>query len=119
MSAGSSGRAQRPLIDRSEVLSLSGPPMPFPRLELFVREFTPAGRAARLQVERLCSEGLRRAVELTVTDVERHPDAARDAGVLLVPTLVRRDQPGEPRAFGNFSDADATARALGLELEPS
>lgn len=93
--------------------------MPLPRLELFVREATPAGRAARSHVERLCREGLRGAVELTVTDIDRHPDAVHDSGVLLLPTLVRRDLPAEPRVFGNFSDADATARALGLELEPS
>ncbi len=32
----------------------------------------------------------------------------------LTPTLVRRDLPGQPRAFGSFADVGATLRALSL-----
>lgn len=93
--------------------------MPLPRLELFVRECTPAGRSAREHVERFCRETLRGAVELTVTDIDRHPEAVRSSGVLLAPLLLRRLDPGERRVFGDFSDAEAIARALGLDEVPA
>ena len=54
------------------------------------------------------------AVVKTITDLERQPEAGKALGVMLTPTLVRRDLPGQPRAFGSFADASATLRALAL-----
>ncbi len=88
--------------------------MSVPRLELFLHGSSHAGREARAQVESLCESLGAHAPQLAITDLERQPDAGKALGVLLTPTLVRRDLPGQPRAFGSFADLEATARALAL-----
>jgi len=88
--------------------------MSVPRLELFVHGSSHAGREARAQVASLCESLKEHALQLAVTDLERQPDAGKALGVLLTPTLVRRDLPGQPRVFGSFADLGATARALAL-----
>lgn len=88
-----------------------------PRLELFVYGSTPVGKAACAHARRLCQERLGARADLVVFDLERAPLAAQQAQVLLVPALLRRDPAGDWRAFGDLSDLDATARALGLAGE--
>ena len=88
--------------------------MSVPRLELFLHGSSRAGREARAQVESLRSQPAGAPLELTITDLERQPEAGKALGVLLTPTLVRRDLPGQPRAFGSFADVGATLRALSL-----
>jgi len=88
--------------------------MSVPRLELFVHGSARAARDARVQVEDLRAALGADALQVVVTDLERQPDAGRALGVVLTPTLVRRDLAGQPRAFGSFADLAATARALSL-----
>lgn len=93
--------------------------MSVPRLELLIHGSSRAGREARAQVEALRSRFAAASLELTITDLERQPEAGKALGVLLTPTLVRRDAPGQPRAFGSFADLGATLRALSLTEEPA
>ena len=89
------------------------------RLELYVCGTTASSRAATEHAERLRVERLGGQVELVVFDTRRSPLAAREAGVLLAPTLILRGDAGERRCFGDFSDLDATGAALGLERAPA
>ena len=88
--------------------------MSVPRLELFLHGSSRSGREARVHVENLRARVEGERLELTITDLERQPEAGKALGVMLTPTLVRRDLPGKPRAFGSFADASATLRALAL-----
>ncbi len=85
------------------------------RLELYVSGSSAGSRIAIEQVERLRAAWPGARVELSVFDTQRSPLAAREAGVLLVPTLLLRTESGERRCFGDFSDVDATSAALGMQ----
>ena len=85
------------------------------RLELYVSGANAESRAALEQVERLRAAWRAPTVELVVFDAQRSPLAAREAGVVLVPTLILRTESGERRCFGDFSELAATRAALGIE----
>ncbi len=88
--------------------------MSAPSLELFLHGSSRSGQEARVQVENLRVRVAVERLELTITDLERQPEAGKALGVMLTPTLVRRDLAGQPRVFGSFADASATLRALAL-----
>ena len=54
--------------------------MSVPRLELFLHGSSRAGREARAQVESLRSQLAGAPLELTITDLERQPEAGKALG---------------------------------------
>jgi circadian clock protein KaiB len=81
---------------------------------LYVAGQTERTEAAVRDLRKLCESQLHGQYELEVIDVVERPDLAEAEGILIAPTVVRL-QPSPPRwAFGDLSDPDRTAAALGL-----
>ncbi len=93
--------------------------MRVPRLELFFHSSSACGREAVAHLEALRRSGRVGAVELIATDLDRQPEAGMALGIQFTPTLVRRDLPSQPRAFGSFAESEALLSALELGEVPA
>ena len=81
---------------------------------LYVAGQSPRSAQATANLERLGTERLGGAYDLTVVDVADEPDRAEAARILTTPTLVK-EAPGQPRRVtGDLADAERVFLALGL-----
>jgi circadian clock protein KaiB len=62
--------------------------MPY-QLQLFVSGVGSRSARAIVNVRRICEEYLRGRYHLVVIDISRHPERARTAQVIAVPTLIK------------------------------
>ncbi len=84
--------------------------------KLYVAGQTERTEAAVRDLHRLCESQLHGRYELEVIDVVERPDLAEAEGILIAPTVVRCEPPPPRWAFGDLSNRDRTAAALGLPL---
>jgi len=84
------------------------------RLRLFVAGDEPNSVKARSVVSRVCDNHLRGRYELEVVDVFVDHQAAIEARVLMVPTLVVEAPAPQRTIVGSFRDEEALLGALGL-----
>jgi circadian clock protein KaiB len=83
-------------------------------LRLYIAGLTPRSTLAVERIRAVCERYLPGRYELTVIDLYLHPEAARQAQIVVVPTLVKQS-PLPVRLFiGDM--ADETKILLGLNI---
>lgn len=85
------------------------------QLELYVSGDSVRSREARAKLERICESRLRGDYELVLIDVESDLERARQAGVDITPTVIRRRPLPEVRIVGDVADEAAILAALDLD----
>lgn len=82
-------------------------------LRLYVADTTPRSVLARKNLEAFCQSHLSGGYRLTIIDIVKKPDSARQDGIVATPTLIRI-RPGPPRRFvGTLADTEPVLRAIG------
>ena len=84
-------------------------------LKLYITGQTPESERAIANLRRVCEKGLRGKYNLTIIDVLKRPDLARDEKVLVTPTLTKEQPPPLRRIIGDLSDT----RKVMLALDPA
>lgn len=83
-------------------------------LTLFVTGATPASLHAIRNVRRLCDTRLTGRCDLSIVDIYRRPELARDEQIIAVPTLIKRLPSPVRRMIGDLSDEVRVLAFLGL-----
>ncbi len=83
-------------------------------LKLYITGQTPKSGRAIANLRRVCEKGLRGKYNLTIIDVLKRPDLARDEKILVTPTLTKEQPPPLRRIIGDLSDT----RKVMLALDP-
>jgi circadian clock protein KaiB len=86
-------------------------------LRLYVAGQTPKSLRAIDNLQRICDEELTGRYHIEIVDLVEHPQLARDAQIIAVPTLVRQRPQPLRKILGDLSD---TAKVLvGLQIVSS
>ena len=81
---------------------------------LYIAGLTPRSTLAVERIRTLCDRYLAGRYELTVIDLYLHPEAARTAQIVVVPTLVKQI-PSPMRLFiGDMTDEATILRGLNI-----
>lgn len=83
-------------------------------LRLYVAGSTPQSSRAIVNLKAICETYLRGRYVITVVDLYTHPERAREARIMVAPTLVREEPRPMRRMFGDLSDTDRVLAALDL-----
>jgi circadian clock protein KaiB len=83
-------------------------------LRLYVAGNTPCSLRALGNLKRLCNTHLPGGYRLEVIDVHQHPELAKAAQIVALPTLVRSRPSPLRRIIGDFSDEGRFCSSLGL-----
>ncbi len=87
------------------------------QLLLYVIDQTPKSQTAFLNLKRVCETHLKGRYRITVIDLEKHPQLAKGAQILAIPTVVRRLPSPVRTIIGNLSDTERLL--VGLDLRAS
>jgi circadian clock protein KaiB len=83
-------------------------------LRLYITGLTPRSMLAIERIRLICERYLAGRYELTVIDLYLHPECAREAQVVVAPTLVK-ETPSPQRLFiGDMADEQRILRGLNL-----
>ena len=80
---------------------------------LYVAGGRPRSLAAHSNLKRLCEEHLAGRYSITVIDLRKHPERAREADIAALPTLVRKLPAPLRRVIGDLSATEDVLVALG------
>lgn len=106
----------KPLTAKRRVVTRPRLPTTLWQLRLYVAGQTGKSLTAFSNLKTLCENQLKGRYRITVIDVIKRPELAKDAQILAVPTVIRRLPKPVRILIGNLSD---TGRALaGLDLIP-
>ena len=86
-------------------------------LRLYVAGQTPRSVAAIANLRRLCDEHLSGRYSVEVVDLLREPGRARNDGIVVLPTLVRRLPQPIKRIIGDLSNTERVL--VGLDVRPA
>lgn len=75
-------------------------------------------RAVTARLRALCDDH-EVTPEVVVVDVAREPQAAEQANIIGVPTVVREQPRPRRRVIGALDDSRRVAEALGLDAQPA
>ena len=81
---------------------------------LYVMNCTQKSIAAFANLKRLCEENLAGKYRIEVVDIAKHPEQARTAHIVAIPTLVRRRPVPMRTCIGGLSDLQAVLDGLDL-----
>ncbi len=85
-------------------------------LKLYIINRTPKSVAALTNLKAICHEYLEDKCRLSIIDIGKHPQVAKESQIVAVPTLVKAFPLPAQRVIGDLSD---TERVLaGLHLHP-
>ncbi len=87
-------------------------------LKLYITGQTPRSTQAVANLQRICTEWLGEACEITVIDVLEYPELAEQDKILATPTLIKISPPPARRVIGDLSDMEKVMWGLGLGLLP-
>lgn len=88
-------------------------------LRLYIAGLTPRSTLAVDRIRTICDRYLSGRYDLTVIDLYLHPEAARQAQIVVVPTLVKQT-PAPMRLFvGDMTDEKRILRGLNITPKPS
>ena len=88
--------------------------VPVFELRLYVANATPRSVLARDNVQSLCEEHLAGQYRLTIIDLVKKPEVARQHEILAIPTLVRVLPGSQKKIIGSMADAKRVLQALSL-----
>jgi circadian clock protein KaiB len=87
------------------------------QLILYVIDQTPKSQMAYSNLKKVCESHLKGRYRIKVIDLEKHPQLAKGAQILAIPTVVRRLPNPVRTIIGNLSDTDRLL--VGLDLRAS
>ena len=88
------------------------------QLHLYVADTTPRSILASGNLQRLCDQYLAGHYRVTVIDIVKEPELAREHEIVATPTLVRV-VPGPPKTvIGCLSDTERVLKALQMDSQP-
>ena len=79
---------------------------------MYVAGRKPRSMAAYKNLQKLCDEHFPGQYRITVTDLKRNPELARNADIAALPTLIRRLPPPLRRIIGDLSRTEEVLLAL-------
>lgn len=86
------------------------------RLTLFVSGASSSSARAISNLQALCEAHLAGRYDLTIVDVNQHPELARGRRVLATPTVVKDHPPPERMLVGDLSDSERVLRTLDVDV---
>lgn len=84
-------------------------------LKLYVMGQTPNSRRAITSLQQLCEEQFAGQYELTIIDVQEHPELAEENRILATPTLIRELPLPIRRIVGDLMQIECIL--IGLDLD--
>ena len=88
------------------------------QLHLYIADTTARSILASGNLQRLCDQYLKGHYRVTVIDIVKEPELAREHGIVATPTLVRV-VPGPPKTvIGCLSDTERVLKALQMAKPP-
>jgi circadian clock protein KaiB len=87
--------------------------------QLYVSGMTPKSLRAIENIKALCEEYLKGRYGLQIIDVYQDPDQTRDAGIVAVPTLIKKLPPPLRRFIGDLADKNHILVKLKLIADDS
>jgi circadian clock protein KaiB len=91
---------------------------PVLELHLYVANTTARSVLATENLQNLCEQFLHGEYRLTIIDLVKKPELAREHEIVAIPTLVRVAPGPEKTVIGCLSDTARVLRALGLGDQP-
>ena len=86
-------------------------------LQLYVNGNSLNSLEAIEMLQAICRENLNGNCDLEIIDVQKDPDKAEEAGILAIPTLVRKWPLPETRIIGALSVKTRVLTGLGIPAE--
>lgn len=87
------------------------------KLKLYIISNDMKSRKAEENILSICNEYLDGLCDLEVIDIERHPDKAEEAGILAVPTLIKKEPLPESRLIGALDFKSRVLAGLGIQAK--
>ncbi len=84
-------------------------------LRLYVTGMTPKSQLAIKNIKEICEEHLKGRYELDVMDIYQQPELVREAGLVALPTLIKKLPSPLRKLIGDMSDTERVL--LGLNIE--
>ncbi|KPF90710.1 circadian clock KaiB family protein [Rhodopseudomonas palustris] len=85
------------------------------KLVLYVAGETPKSLAAIRNLEKICAEHLAGKYKVEVIDLKKHPQLAREHGIVAIPTLVKELPVPIRKIIGDLSDTPKVLVHLSVE----
>ncbi len=86
-------------------------------LKLYVSGMTLKSTMAIQNIQRICQKYLAGRCDLEIIDIFQHPDLAKTAQIIAVPTLIKKSPLPVHRMIGDMSHTDKVL--IGLDLATS
>jgi circadian clock protein KaiB len=86
------------------------------RLQLFVNKNSPVSVGVIENLNNICRKYVEGEYELEIIDVMDEPDKAEEAGILAIPTLIRKWPQPEIRMIGALTFQSRVLTGLGIIL---
>ena len=86
-------------------------------LRLYVAGLTPRSTLAIERIRAICDRYLAGRHELTVIDLYLHPEAAREAQIVVAPTLVRQFPTPKRLFIGDLADEQKILLGLNIAVQ--
>lgn len=86
-------------------------------LHLYIADHSPRSMLAVGNLQKLCEQHLKTRYRITIVDIVREPDTAREQNILATPTLVRVLHPKNTTVVGTLADTGKVLQALGVPAE--
>ena len=86
-------------------------------LQLYVNGNSLTSVEAINTLNEICSENLNGHCEIEIIDIQKDPDKAEEAGILAIPTLIRKWPLPESRIIGALSIKTRVLAGLGIGAE--
>ncbi|MBP6672758.1 MAG: circadian clock KaiB family protein [Bacteroidetes bacterium] len=83
-------------------------------LNLYISGTTTRSVAALQNLKQICKDQLKTKYRIKVIDLAVHPESARDAQIIAIPTLVRKYPLPEKNIIGDLSDEKQVM--IGLDI---
>ncbi|MBK0403825.1 circadian clock KaiB family protein [Adhaeribacter sp. BT258] len=88
-------------------------------LQLFINGNSLTSMEAVEMLQAICKENLKGNCELEIVDIQVEPQRAEEAGILAIPTLVRKWPLPETRIIGALSVKTRVLTGLGIASDKS
>jgi circadian clock protein KaiB len=87
-------------------------------LQLYVTGATQRSMSAIAALKRICEEELQGRCEIEVIDMYQHPELAREAQIVVAPTLIKKLPAPIRRMIGDLSNKEKVLKGLGIIPKP-
>jgi circadian clock protein KaiB len=86
-------------------------------LQLYVNGNSLTSEEAKNTLNEICNDNLKGNCVIEIIDIQQDPDKAEEAGILAIPTLIRKWPLPESRIIGALSVKSRVLAGLGISSE--